>query len=58
MLSGTPGFSLRLIWTISASAVVIQLASSLLLLRREFRRRLNFSKEERGMVLQSLDAET
>jgi Na+-driven multidrug efflux pump len=58
LLAGTPGFSLRWIWTISASAVIVQLASSLLLLRREFRLRLNFAKEESGMVLRSLDAET
>lgn len=58
LLAGTPGFSLRWIWSISALAVGVQLASSLLLLRREFRLRLNFSKEESGIVLRSLDAET
>ena len=58
VLAGTPGFSLRWIWSISASAVIVQLASSLLLLRREFRLRLNFAKEESGLVLRSLDAET
>ena len=58
LLAGTPGFALRWIWYISASAVVVQLATSLLLLRREFRLRLNFSTEEGGLVLRSLDAET
>lgn len=58
LLAGTPGFALSWIWYISASAVVVQLAASLLLLRREFRLRLNFSKEESGIVLRSLDAET
>lgn len=41
-LARTPGFELRWIWYISASAVVVQLAMNLLLLRREFRVRLAF----------------
>jgi len=41
-LSRLPGFQLRWIWLISASAVYVQLALSLWLLRREYRRRLNF----------------
>jgi putative MATE family efflux protein len=41
-LSTMPGFQLRWIWFLSLGAVVVQLAVSLLLLRREFRRRLNF----------------
>ena len=41
-LAGTPGFELRWIWLISASAVVVQLAMNLLLLRREFKLRLAF----------------
>jgi putative MATE family efflux protein len=40
-LSGTPGFELRWIWYISAAGVVAHLAMSLLLLRREFRLRLD-----------------
>ena len=43
LLAQTPGFALRWVWYISAGAVVIQLAMSLLLLRREFRVRLNFA---------------
>ena len=41
-LSRLPGFQLRWIWLISLSAVYVQLGLSLLLLRREYRRRLNF----------------
>jgi len=41
-LARLPGFQLRWIWLISMSAVYVQLALSLLLLRREYRRRLNF----------------
>ncbi|HEY4734455.1 MAG TPA: MATE family efflux transporter [Gemmatimonadaceae bacterium] len=42
MLSRTPAFQLTWIWYISLGAVFIQLALSLLLLRREFSRRLTF----------------
>jgi putative MATE family efflux protein len=42
MLARMPGFTLRSIWYISAAAVVVQLALNLLLLRREFRLRLDF----------------
>jgi putative MATE family efflux protein len=42
LLSKLPGFHLRWIWYLSLGAVVVQLTVSLLLLRREFRRRLNF----------------
>jgi putative MATE family efflux protein len=41
-LSTAPGFTLRWIWYISATAVVVQVSMSLMLLRREFRRRLDF----------------
>jgi putative MATE family efflux protein len=40
-LSSTPGFKLVWIWYLSAGAVVLQLAIVLLLLRREFRLRLD-----------------
>ena len=43
LLSRAPGFTLKLVWYISAAAVVVQLALALLLLRREFQRRLNFA---------------
>ena len=41
-LSQHPGFSLRWIWYLSVATVFVQLAISLLLLRREFRIRLRF----------------
>jgi Na+-driven multidrug efflux pump len=41
LLSGVPGFELRWIWYLSAGAVLLQLAIVLLLLRREFRLRLD-----------------
>jgi putative MATE family efflux protein len=40
LLAGRPGFALTTIWYISATAVVVQLAMNLILLRREFRVRL------------------
>jgi putative MATE family efflux protein len=43
LLSKVAGFALLWVWYISAGAVVVQLAMSLLLLRREFRVRLNFN---------------
>ncbi len=42
LLSRLPGFELRWIWYLSAVAVTLQLGLNLLLLRREFRLRLNF----------------
>ena len=42
LLSRTPGFELRWMWYISAITVGLQLVLNLLLLRREFRRRLAF----------------
>jgi putative MATE family efflux protein len=42
MLSRTPGFELYWIWYLSLAAVFVQLGLSLLLLRREFGRRLTF----------------
>jgi MATE family, multidrug efflux pump len=42
ILSRSPGFQLRWIWYLSAGAVVVHLVVSMLLLRREYRRRLNF----------------
>jgi putative MATE family efflux protein len=40
LLSRVAGFQLRWIWYLSAGAVVVQMALNLLLLRREFRRKL------------------
>jgi putative MATE family efflux protein len=42
VLSRAPGFQLRWIWFLSMGAVYVQLALSLLLLRREYGRRLQF----------------
>ena len=42
-LSRLPGFQLHTIWYLSMGAVFVQLALSMLLLRREFGRRLNFA---------------
>jgi len=42
LLSRAPGFQLNYIWYLSVTAVFIQLAIAMLLLRREFRRRLTF----------------
>jgi putative MATE family efflux protein len=43
ILSNSPGFQLRWIWYLSMGAVLVQLALSLWLLRREFARRLTFA---------------
>ena len=52
LLAQTPGFALKWIWYISAAAVVIQLGMNLLLLKREYRLRLNFAPDERrGLVV-------
>jgi putative MATE family efflux protein len=42
LLARTPGFQLRWIWYLSVASVFVQLALSMLLLRREFDRRLTF----------------
>jgi putative MATE family efflux protein len=42
MLAQTAGFSLRWIWYISVTSVVVQLAMNLWMLQREYRLRLNF----------------
>jgi len=45
LLSRTAGFQLHWIWYLSVGAVFVQLALSMLLLRREFRRRLTFPSQ-------------
>ena len=45
LLSRTPGFQLVWIWYLSAGAVIVQLVLSMLLLRREFTRRLAFPSQ-------------
>jgi len=46
LLARVAGFTLLWVWYISAGAVVVQLALALMLLRREFKRRLNFATVE------------
>jgi Na+-driven multidrug efflux pump len=43
ILSRLPSFELRWIWYLSAASVFVQMCLNLLLLRREFRVRLNFA---------------
>jgi putative MATE family efflux protein len=43
LLSRLPGFQLHWIWYLSVAAIMVQLAATLLLLRREFDRRLTFA---------------
>ena len=43
LLSRFPGFQLEWVWYLSVASVLVQLALNLLLLRREFRRRLTFA---------------
>jgi len=45
LLSRTAGFQLHWIWYLSVGAVLVQLALSMLLLRREFNRRLTFPSQ-------------
>jgi len=45
LLSRTAGFQLTWIWYLSVGAVFVQLALSMLLLRREFARRLTFPSQ-------------
>ena len=45
-LARQPGFALRWIWYLAAATVAVQMVLNLLLLRREFRRRLVFSETE------------
>lgn len=42
VLSRLPGFELRWLWYLSVASVTVQMLMNLLLLRREFRRRLDF----------------
>jgi putative MATE family efflux protein len=42
VLTGVPGFNLRWVWYISVGASLVQMTLNLLLLRREYRLRLNF----------------
>ena len=44
LLSRMPGFELRWVWYLSVAATLLQVSMNLLLLRREFRMRLAFSR--------------
>jgi putative MATE family efflux protein len=54
LLSRLPGFQLHWIWYLSVFAIVVQLAATLLLLRREFDRRLNFAPGETAVIPQTV----
>lgn len=53
MLSRLPNFQLAWVWQISVAAVYVQLAICLFMLRREFRRRLDFAVSTPSMPLGS-----
>ena len=53
LLSRLPGFALHWIWYLSVVAITVQLAITLLLLRREFHRRLNFAPVAPGVIPQT-----
>ena len=48
LLSRTPGFHLNWIWYLSVGAVIVQLAITMLLLRREFTRRLVYPSQPKA----------
>lgn len=48
LLARSPGFELHWIWFFSVGSVLVQLVISMLLLRREFGRRLNFEAASGG----------
>jgi putative MATE family efflux protein len=54
LLSRVPGFALHWIWYLSVFALAVQLTINLLLLRREFRTRLNFAPSARALDLLSI----
>ena len=53
VLARTPGFQLRWIWYLSVASVFLQLALSMLLLRREFGRRLVFAAPRESSLVPS-----
>jgi len=53
LIARLPGFELQWIWYLSVVAIVVQLAVTLLLLRREFQRRLNFAAAPPGVIPQT-----
>jgi putative MATE family efflux protein len=50
LLARLPGFHLHWIWYLSVAAVIVQLAISMLLLRREFDRKLSFESLDRPVT--------
>jgi putative MATE family efflux protein len=51
LLARLPGFHLHWIWYLSVAAVIVQLAISMLLLRREFARKLSFESVDRPVTV-------
>jgi putative MATE family efflux protein len=51
LLARLPAFQLNWIWYLSVAAVLVQLAISMLLLRREFARKLNFTSVDRPVTV-------
>lgn len=51
LLARLPGFELRWIWYLSVGATIVQLLMNLLLLRREFRTRLQFGTPSPALTL-------
>jgi putative MATE family efflux protein len=52
LLSRLPGFQLRWIWYLSVASVLIQMSLNLMLLQREFRRKLTFEPAEVAMPVE------
>jgi hypothetical protein len=48
MLSYRPGFQIKHVWYLSVGSILFQACANLLLLRREFRRKLRFDETGLG----------
>jgi putative MATE family efflux protein len=51
LLARLPGFQLRWIWYLTVASIGVQMGLALFLLRREFRKRLNFGAEPSGVAV-------
>ena len=56
LLAHTPGFRLTTIWLFAVASVWVQLAVSMLLLRREFALRLDFGRDTDGVASRAVPA--
>jgi putative MATE family efflux protein len=56
LLARLPGFELRWVWYLTVISVTLQMCMALLLLRREFRKRLNFAPVASGGIADPLPA--